>query len=693
MKLTQFIKYSAVLTIFLQAGSHKAVACGPYYDDIPTPSYFQPLCDYNVDYDRKTENLEQWRALTAHDIPLADIDSVVYKAPLKAFLDSVKAPDSPGSNRFYSYLRNTHDSEAADFLTLAKEIETYRAGLASPWYYPSSRLYMTETDALNGFTDRCLAYGGTRLRDRYGLQAVRALFASRQYERCIATYDSIFADLPADNLFRRMSLDYVTGCMENLGLTKDTDDYYDEAGAVLCIADKEGRLRDRRINVNAPEWIYYIRREIDHIDQEVLWDAAQYYATNKDVANKGDWYYILAYLAGEKFGKNAEARRFVDAALKESFTFNDFAGQAHAYRLKISGRTGDMTTLLDDLRWIESRINSDANDNRFWSRILQNAVYTEWVPTLWDKGRYADMALLCSYADKLGLNYVDSQYGTLSFRLLESLKAKDVAQIGVELQKSTPLYRHLKRHSGLTPDFMNELTGTLAMREGNYQMAVNYLSGVSPRYLEGMNIYNCNYLSRNPFFQSADRVMYCDMAKKPLFREFALDSYRISDCAPDSKLRFARQMLKLDRIARTTQSPDVKAMAQYLYACGHYSSFENCWALTQYWKGEYCGIFYPYMLTLTSRWKLEMPDGKCFTRLFDYERSKCPDYVKSLYGTRFYELMDSDASDEVKAEIEYLAFNLADVCSDYEDTYIAQIIRTHCDGLKDWAVADSDEDE
>ena len=712
MKSTLFT--NAALAVAISFAAHRAEACGPYYDDIPTPSFIEPLADYSVYDIRQIENLEQWRALTSTDIPLEDIKKVVYKAPLKVFLDSVKAPDTPASNRFYSYLRNTHDSEAVEFLTLAKELETYRKELQSPWYYPTSREYKTETDALNSFTDRCLAYSGTRFSDRYGLQAVRALFASRQYERCIALYDSIFADVPADNLFKRMSLDYVIGCKANLDDGNNYDDYFDMTGDVLSIRDKDGLIRSMGINGNAPGWIDYIRREFDSIDSLDLWNAAKHCATNDNVTNKGDWYYILAYLAGEKFGNTHDARRYVDAALREKFAFDDFRDQARAYRLKVSGHTADMSTLLDDLRWIETKITPDSKDMHFWSRILQNAVHTEWVPALWDQGRYADMALLCNYADNIEIVKDSTGYGfwpyneiipfgtlpqawkgkartaferhqfsNLSFRLLESLKSKDIARIKSELQQSTPLYRHLKRYSGLSTDFLNELAGTLALREGDYRMAVDYLSHVSKRYLEGMRVYDENYLSRNPFYLADDRVKYCDAAKSPIFRELALDSGRLPDSSPDNKLLFARRMIQLDNLARTSKSADVKAMAQFLYAKGHFNSFERSWALTQYWRGVYCGIYYPFILS-DEDYRFFLPAGRCFRSLYDYERSDYPDYVKSLYTMRLHDIMESDASDEVKAQIAYLSYNEDKVNRYYDYTRIGNIIRTHCDGLTDW---------
>lgn len=722
-------KSAALLSFTVIAAD--ALGCGPFLEDVPTPDFIEPRWEFKIDDYRREENIARWQALTSSDIPAEDVYLVVYKAPLAEFLDSVKAPDTPGSNRFYSYLRNSHDSEVIDFLTLAKEIETYRFELVSPWYYPSSRQYKTEAEVLDAFTDRCLSYTGDRLRDRYGLQAIRSIFSTRQYERCIAAFDSIFADIPVDNLFRRMSLDYVMGCMSNLGREDEADDYFDQSGDVESIKNKESKLYNNNIDLTAYGWIHYIRRNINNLDSINLMNAAKMYSLQPDVTYKGDWLYFMSYLSGEKFGNYQQARKYADAALREEFFDVDLRDLAQAYRLKVSGFIDDRSTLLDDLRYLEAKIVSKTDDSHFWNRILQNAIYTSWVPTLWSKGQYADMALLCNYADNLEgvtcdipwyyypydssqipfdklpsqwtgigrLAFERSQYNTLSFRLLESLKVNDIARIASNLRQSTPLYRHLKRYSGLSDDFLNELAGTLAIRNSDYPTAVRYLSLVSPEYLEKMKIFGHNYLARNPFYlgttgrKGDGKANYCPAVRLPQFESLATVSPKIVDYTPDAKIRFARQMLRLERMMNTASSPDVRAMAKFLYAQGHRNSFFNCWALTQYWKGVCCEIFYPYMDYSYDLHDYIRPEGKCFNRLYDFDESYEPEYIRSLYTTRVYEIMNSSASDDVKAQIAYLDCNPGDVMRTYPETMMAQIIRTHCDGLKDWIRASSADDD
>ena len=146
-----------------------------------------------ADYDRN-ENLLLWQALTSDRIPLADIDEAVYHDSLNEFYDHLGFSPEKTDNLFYIYLSNTNDSEITDFLGTAKNLEEQWRNTRSPWYYPSSRDAGDNADDDGSFSEiieQCKAYDGTRLRDRYALQAARALFASRRYPACIEFYLSL----------------------------------------------------------------------------------------------------------------------------------------------------------------------------------------------------------------------------------------------------------------------------------------------------------------------------------------------------------------------------------------------------------------------------------------------------------------------------------------------------------------------
>ena len=66
-----------------------------------------------------------WQKLTSERIPLNDIEQAVYKDNSDTVNDIMFSYDESVStdNLFYIYRKNTHDSELADFLSTAKELE------------------------------------------------------------------------------------------------------------------------------------------------------------------------------------------------------------------------------------------------------------------------------------------------------------------------------------------------------------------------------------------------------------------------------------------------------------------------------------------------------------------------------------------------------------------------------------------
>lgn len=82
------------------------------------------------------------------------------------------------------------------------------------------------------------------------------------------------------------------------------------------------------------------------------------------VKAKGDWNYLLAYEAGER-GDNTAARTYMRRALRSRFSSDELRELARAYKMKLDGRIGDRSSLLADLKWMETKgdpVNADAYD-------------------------------------------------------------------------------------------------------------------------------------------------------------------------------------------------------------------------------------------------------------------------------------------------------------------------------------------
>ncbi|MDE6394599.1 MAG: hypothetical protein K2K77_04580, partial [Duncaniella sp.] len=481
----------------------------------------------------RDENLRLWQTLTSRRIPPADIEEVVYRDSLERLWEVTDCDHVSADNQFYIYLNNSHDNEIVEFLNVAKHLENEWDRLRSPWYYPEKRDYSSDgVDCFDRIIERCREYRGNRLKDRYALQVTRALFASRQYAKCVEYHDSAFSDIPDSNLMKRMSQRYVAGCWARMGEKVRADSVFARVGDIWSISECEPVRYMAMHNPDAPQLIEYIRAHA--ADTSFMYKTASI-ARNllkeNRVRNKGDWNFLLAYVNNEYYENPAYARELTYRALSQKFSTDELRELARAYKMKLDAMTGNRQALLSDLQWIERKtdvLNQDADE---WLRRCRNIIYMDWIPQLWKKSDYSTAILLCSYADNLDsehrrqfaddvtddeyscvyehvkINEIRSSdkffnpldYGSLAFQLMESLSSAQLAATYEGMKRNTPLYSYLRKNIRNDADYYNELIGTLALREEDYDRAVTYLSRVNPRYVRTMNIDKCGYLARNPF--------------------------------------------------------------------------------------------------------------------------------------------------------------------------------------------------
>jgi hypothetical protein len=67
--------------------------------------------------DERKENCRLWQKLSSEEIPLEDIEKVVYKYTLDQMKDMMTVKDP---NAFASWIRKNNDMEIYEFLELAK---------------------------------------------------------------------------------------------------------------------------------------------------------------------------------------------------------------------------------------------------------------------------------------------------------------------------------------------------------------------------------------------------------------------------------------------------------------------------------------------------------------------------------------------------------------------------------------------
>ena len=694
-----------IISLILSLSAYQARACYFFYECIPTPDFFRIREPKKLSQFEREENLKLWQSLTSTRIPLQDIEQVVYKDSKDKFFGHTGWENKPSTNQMYAYINNSRDSEVEDFISTAKRIEEKWAKMKSPWYFPSRRDYRDELDDFKYEIELCKDYKGSRLKDRYALQIVRALFASRQYEDCIEYFDSVFPQFPDNNLMKRMAQRYVAGCWSRLGDDSErVDSIFAMAGDVWSLKDSKPIEFMLRYNPNAPQIMEYIRSKYNtpgYLGDVV--PVAKAALNDKRVVNKGDWAYLLAYYYNEFFNDAATARKYVSKALQEKFSTPELHDLARAYSIKIKANTGDFSNLLSDLKWLKTKCDVLNPDGREWVRRTDNIIYENCIPQLWSKKVYATAILLASYAN-LGTGVTlqevnDNQwysrrvqsiaemrasekdfnrydYGSLSFQLMETLTSSQLATVYGQMMQDTPLYNFLRKDIRNDRDYYYELIGTLALREENYELAVNYLSKVSNKYLRTTNIYKEGYLNRDPF--KGFPTEWKDFAGESFKREWASKDMQEGDePAEAAKLKFARLMLKYKNLMHRGKTADERAWARMMYAIGRENATDRCWALNYYSNGVFCANqFYPSLMD----WEDDFSKDKYGFLVSNwYSKNDSKNMKKEIAAA--VSLMENP---EIKARAEYLLGNIVTVVKKYPETSVADFVKTSCDSWKQW---------
>lgn len=713
MKSTIF--FPPVVSLLLVAASAgQAAACGPFPPVIPTPEFFglSVITKTMPEYERE-ENLKLWQSLTSGRIPLADIEEAVYHDSCEQFYDRTGYYGDPNKteNLFYVYLNNTGDSEIVDFLGIAKEMEERRRDILSPWYYPQDRGSGGETGDFSDLIKRCEAYDGVRLKDRYALQITRALFASRRYADCIEYCDSAFADIPDANLMKRMAQRYVAGCWSRLGETRRADSLFAKAGDMWSITRSDPVELMARMNPDAPQLMEYVRSKAsDTVFMRKMLPVAEDVLKRRRVRNKGDWRFLLAYVHGE-FNRNVPlARKEIYRAMRQPFSSGELEDLARAYKMKLDGQAGDSRNLLSDLKWMESKIDALNPDAREWIRRCGNIIYVDWIPRLWKKRDYSTAILLCSYAENLAPaeqrytvwdigvteywwkpsrtasiheirdsenSYNLEDYGCLSFQMMGSLSSSQLAAAYGRILSGKPLYNFLRRKAYTDKNYFNELIGTLALREENYARAADYLSRVGERYLKTMNVDKDGYLSRDPFVPYPSRWVSGAYYDGEIYEYESSTVYHRPVPCPSAKLDFARKMQAYKRTMSRGRSADERGLARLMYAIGRRNSFEECWALTQYWRGGCVNRFYPAL----QYWEEKLSE---YGFLYDYETTIGHKTTEGIYEKEVAAALAMLATDEAQAKANYILGNLRTVVKRYGNTTTARYVKSSCDNWKSW---------
>ncbi|MBD5360757.1 MAG: hypothetical protein HDR87_08635 [Bacteroides sp.] len=661
-----------------------AEACGPWNPMIPTPPYFViPPNEPAIDFHRG-ENLRLWQSHTSAEIPLADIEEVVYRDSKAAFqYKTGPFAKKSNANRMYSFL-NDSNHEAIEFLELAKGIEETRRENRrnSPWYYPSSK---NDVDpSLENFISKALSYNGSNLKERYAMQACRALFASNQFARCVEVYDSAFADVAPESLMKRMAGNYVGGSLLHLGDTVRANVLFARGADINSLKVENPMEFLLEHNPDAPQIMDYLRRNVANDSARMAQSIplAKKALLKKDVTHKGDWALFLAYFNNNFANNPSEANKYLSQALASKFSSEDLKNQAIAYKMKVDGKSGNEASMLAQLKWLDAQCNPENPDAYTWNRRRRNIIYSDWIPQLWKRGDYATAILLADYADSKNPREYDVipgdiDRGSLTFQLMASMRSDRLAEAHKKIMKSSPLFDYLRQPDLQNPNVFNDLIGTLALREGNYARAIDYLVQVGIDYQRSMKINRHGYLGYDPFIYYPERW---NKSGNPDYDYLYENSVaKNPGTSPDNaKLLFARQMLDYQKQMTSAPTADERAWARLMFALGRRNSLEQCWALTQYWRGW---IEWRFLAQLRS--SEEEFHKQNYGFLYDYTPEMAKE-TERVFRKEVAEAMKMMKSDETRARAEYALGNLKTIAKKYPSTALALTLKTSCDNWKNW---------
>lgn len=123
-----------------------------------------------------------------------------------------------------SQLPESNDPEVKRYLQLARACEKLRKARDSKWYYPTRKDDVVLA-SLEDVLEEALAYKGTKLKDRYALQAARAMFSLQKYREMIEWWSRIQDDIKDESISRSIQ-GYVAGAMFRTGNEDKAMEYY-----------------------------------------------------------------------------------------------------------------------------------------------------------------------------------------------------------------------------------------------------------------------------------------------------------------------------------------------------------------------------------------------------------------------------------------------------------------------------------
>lgn len=697
------LKY--LLVISLVALPLVASACWHPWTLYNNTSIFRLDKTDSDEHSHRARNLMEWQQLTDCNIPISDIEHVVYTMPIEEYEQFCAAENYCDNNAFAQWIKR-NDREIMDFLLLAKRNEKIRFAYCSAWYYPTMKVGGPMT--LEEIVEQSLAATSERLRDRYLLQAVRALITLGRYRECIELWDNEISLLPEDNLMRILCNRYVAGAYyhvgdvesamllfasygdynsmyyiarnENIELSDvDIIEYSYYAGASIS----NNRRTIRRMVVNAETWpVVNVIGDKPVVTEELLElrNLAVEACNNTNCADRAEWGYIAAYIYTQE-GKYADAKRMLTRAqslpaseyMKESME----ALSIYIDALSSSHDVAYEARLYKQMLWLEERLAKQVNENRY----TESYYWMGYGEYYW----YNTIARIVSYtAAERYMKEGDAVRG---------LQLKNyVEYVGYKCQPIVHYYSYgedggyysrydyvdvfrRNRCAFNDIDYSNNFFNNFEKQTPD--VAIAYVNrALNPitefdRYLNDVGYTSSDFLYdvvgtlclRYMRYEEAEYYLSLVSTEyeKRLNVELRRDPFVALNSAKgaprrDFRYLFASTMASLERSLKTATDPNRRAQLLLKYGIGMANSVNNCWQLTHYGRSCY------------NTW-----DDEPITLELRNKGILCINEAMSLF-----------TDDEAAAQAHYALGHLHTVVMEYSDTEVAKYIRRTCDTYFDY---------
>lgn len=668
----------------------------------------------------KTEsNCREWQRHSSPAIPLSDIYQVVYRMSLEEFEAFCSRPqDYEGNNAFLKWLSFERWDEM-NFLLFAKTTEDVRGRQNSRWYYPSMKTGAKLT--LEEIAEQALAYRGP-LRDRYLLQAVRALISLHRYADCIALWDKEASLLPKEHIMRQLILPYIAGAEYHMKNYEKAAAYFCEArdfGAMIaCSGAKKpastvetieriyryepncssfpGMLQ-RLVHAAEPKgYLYRAFEDKNRVKDEhrQLVRLAVRIAREGKVDNPAMWYYTAAFVE-ELDGHPAEASRLLAKAEQSRSTefIEESVKVLRIYldaKLMVYNRAYE-TRLLGQLQWLDRKIVDNITPEvrertiqeedlycnisyYYWNDMMRRIVLAEVCPRMITAGKPTRALQLANMADNRLLAFVDRR---------TYYRKEEYGNGRVDWIKATAPMREFRHDKNAwTPDYSNsffELIDSIGVDKAiAYRNRIERPLDTFDRFLNERGYVDMDYINDIVGTQCLRTMRYGGAATylgqigrsfdghlntSISWDPFSYEPQEIQD-KTDFKYRFAREMRMLEQTMNTEADPDRKAMTMIRFATGLRNSFDRCWTLTQYYRGS----SYWRQVQLKRNWEDEPDAIRARKRSTKLLRTAC-----ALFTNR-----------ELAAKSLYELDLFRTVAEEYPETESGQYVRGHCDKLYDY---------